>query len=420
MKQPYDVVIIGGGASGVIAGIFATQYGAKVLIIEKMKEPLRKLKITGKGRCNITNMAPLPEFLQKTGPDPDFLKPAFTRFFNEDTIVFFNKIGVKTMVERGGRVFPQSNSAIEVVDKLVMQARSLGVEFKCNSKVKGFIKQDEIITGVEIVPNQIIKGKTFILAAGGASYPATGSSGDGYPIANALGHKVTAVRPALVPVETVGPTARNLQGLSLANVKVNVWIDEKKTDEEMGEMLFTHFGLTGPIILSLSRRTNEAIQKKKNVIFSIDLKPALDDQKLDNRLQRDLDANGKMKLSNIFKFWLPSKLIPEFLRLLSLNGEKLSNQVNGEEKKRIRKLMKDFRFEVTSMRPFSEAIITSGGIGRELINPETMASKLYSNLYFAGEIMDVDANTGGYNLQIAFSTGVLAGESAAKNAMAVR
>ncbi len=417
MKQIHDVVIVGGGASGVIAGIFAAQCGAKVLIIEKMKEPLRKLKITGKGRCNITNNAPLADFLRKTGPDPDFLKPAFARFFNDDTVSFFNNIGVNTVVERGGRVFPQSNSAIEVVDKLVLFARAKGVEFKCNSKVKGFIREDDQITGVEIVPNQVIKGKSFILAAGGASYPATGSSGDGYPIVTALGHKVTTIRPALVPVETSGLTAKNLQGLSLSNVKVNVWIDGKKTDEEMGEMLFTHFGLTGPIILSLSRRHNDSIQKKKNVVFSIDLKPALDEQKLDNRLQRDLDENGKMKLSNIFKFWLPSKLIPEFLRQLSLNGEKLSNQVNADEKKKIRKLLKDFRFEVTSLRSFSEAIITSGGISREQINPETLASMLYPNLYFAGEIIDVDANTGGYNLQIAFSTGVLAGEYAAKMAL---
>jgi predicted Rossmann fold flavoprotein len=266
---------------------------------------------------------------------------------------------------------------------------------------------------VEIVPNEIIQGKTFILATGGASYPATGSSGDGYPIARNLGHIVTPILPALVPVETKGETAKNLQGLSLINVKVNVWIDGKKVDEEFGEMLFTHFGLSGPIILTLSRRHNEAIQQKRNVILSIDLKPALDDQKLDNRLQRDLNENGKMKLVNLFRQWLPAKLIPEFIRLLGLDGEKLSNQVKGDERKKIRLLLKDFRFEVTALRPFSEAIITSGGISVDQIQAKTLASKIYPNLFFAGETMDVDANTGGYNLQIAFSTGVMAGEQAA-------
>jgi predicted Rossmann fold flavoprotein len=413
IKQNFDVIIIGGGASGVMAGIFAAKASAKVLILEKMREPLRKLKITGKGRCNITNTAPLAAFLNETAPNSNFLKPVFSKFFNEDTINFFHGIGVETIVERGGRVFPKSNSAIDVTDALLKHAKSCGVEIRCNSKVKRLHVKENKITGVEIVPNQIINGKTFILATGGASYPATGSSGDGYPIVRELGHKVTNIRPALVPVETKGDTAKNLQGLSLKNVKVNVWIDGKKTDEEFGEMLFTHFGLSGPIVLSLSRRHNEAIQQKKNVVFSIDLKPALDEQKLDNRLQRDLDENGKMKLSNIFKLWLPSKLIFEFIRLLNLNGETLANKVSGEERKKIRLLLKDFRFEVIALRPFSEAIITSGGVSLEQIDSKTLASKIYPNLFFAGEVIDLDANTGGYNLQIAFSTGVMAGEQAA-------
>ena len=412
MKQQYDVVIIGGGPAGLLAGIFAAKNGAKVLILEKMKEPLRKLKITGKGRCNITNTATLSAFLDETG-DENFLKPIFSRFFNEDTINFFREIGVKTVEERGGRIFPESNSAVHVANALTDYAWKCGVEIRCNSKVKSFKVEENKITACEIVPNALIKGKTFILSTGGASYPATGSSGDGYPIARNIGHKVTSIRPALVPVETKGDTAKNLQGLSLANVKVNVLIEGKKVDEEFGEMLFTHFGLSGPIIITLSRRHNEAIQQKKNIIFSIDMKPALDDQKLDNRLQRDLDANGKMKLVNLFRQWLPAKLIPEFLKILKLNGEKLANQVNGDERKKIRMLMKDFRFEITSLRPFSEAIITSGGINLDEINSKTLASKNFPNLFFAGEVMDLDANTGGYNLQIAFSTGAIAGEQAA-------
>lgn len=415
---PMDVVVIGGGPSGLMAAIFAAKSGAKVLLLEKMREPLRKLKITGKGRCNITNTAPLAAFLAETSPNPNFLKPSFLRFFNEDTIDFFEQIGIPSVVERGGRVFPESNSAVDVANKILNHAKECGVEIRCDSKIKGFKTDNDKIVGVEVVPNEIISGKTFILATGGASYPATGSSGDGYPIARSLGHQVTPIRPALVPVETKEESAKNLQGLSLINVRVNVWIDGKKVDSEFGEMLFTHFGLSGPIILTLSRRHNISIQQKKNIIFSIDLKPALDEQKLDNRLQRDLDANGKMKLVNVFKLWLPAKLIPEFIRILSLDGEKLGNQVKSEERKKIRLLLKDFRFEITALRPFSEAIITSGGISLDQVNSKNLSSKLFPNLFFAGEVLDLDANTGGYNLQIAFSTGVMAGEQAAWMALA--
>jgi predicted Rossmann fold flavoprotein len=246
MSKEYDVVIIGGGPAGLMAGIFAAKNGAKAIIIEKMREPLRKLKITGKGRCNITNTAPLSAFLKETAPNPNFLKPAFTRFFNTDTVGFFQEIGIKTVEERGGRVFPESNSAVDVANKLVDHAEKCGVEIKYNAKVKGFKTEENKIIACEIVPNQLIKGKTFILSTGGASYPATGSSGDGYPIARNSGHEVTPIRPALVPVETKGNIAKDLQGLSLKNVKVNVWIDGKKADEEFGEMLFTHFGLSGP------------------------------------------------------------------------------------------------------------------------------------------------------------------------------
>jgi predicted Rossmann fold flavoprotein len=408
-----DVVIIGGGPAGLMAAIFATRLGAKVLLLEKMRDPLRKLKITGKGRCNITNTANLKAFLAEIGPQPNFLKPAFHRFFNEDTIAFFHEIGVQTVVERGGRVFPESNSAVDVADKMMDHAQRCDVAIRCDSRIKRIIAEEGRITGVELSTREVIQGKAFILATGGASYPATGSSGDGYALARSLGHRVTATHPALVAVETEGDTAKNLQGLSLVNVKANVWIEGKKAGDEFGEMLFTHFGLSGPIILTLSRRYNEALQARKEVLFSIDLKPALDDKKLDQRLQRDLDEHGKMKLANLFKDWLPSKLIPEFLRLLALDGNKWAHQVSAEERKKIRLLMKDFRFRVTSLRPFSEAIITAGGVSLDQIQSRTMASKLYPNLFFAGEVLDLDANTGGYNLQIAFSTGVLAGEQAA-------
>lgn len=413
----FDVVIIGGGPAGIMAGIFAAQAGAKPILLEKMDAPLRKLKITGKGRCNLTNTAALPDFLAQIGPQSRFLRPAFQRFFNDDTMAFFESIGVPTVVERGGRVFPESNSAVDVARRMVAHAESLGVRIRCHRKLRRFVVENDRIIAVELASGETVPGKAFVLATGGASYPATGSSGEAFAVVEELGHPVTPRRPALVPVETAGETARNLQGLSLVNSQVNVWVDGRKADAEFGELLFTHFGLSGPVILTLSRRWNDAILGGRKVVFSIDLKPALDDPKLDARLQRDLETGGKTKLKNLFKGWLPAKLIPEFLQRLRLDGEKLGNQVTSEERRRLRLLLKDFSFEVTGLRPFSEAIVTAGGIGLERVDPKSMASRLHPNLFFAGEALDLDANTGGYNLQIAFSTGVLAGEKAAALAL---
>ena len=411
-----DVVVIGGGPAGLMAAIFAVRSGARVLLLERMREPLRKLRITGKGRCNLTNTSELRTFLAESGPSPGFLKPSFHRFFNDDTISFFEEIGVKTVVERGGRVFPESNSAVDVANRLTAHAQQSGVSLRCDSRIKRILAENGRITGVELTTQEVIQGEAFVLATGGASYPATGSSGDGYALARSLGHQVTAIRPGLVAVETEGDSAARLQGLSLVNVKASVWKEGRKLGDEFGELLFTHFGLSGPIILTLSRRYNAVLHEGKDIVFSIDLKPALEDRKLDLRLRRDLDENGRMKLANLFKQWLPSKLIPEFLRLLELDGNTWANQVSGEARKQIRLLMKDFRFRFTALRPFSEAIITVGGIALEQVHSKTLASRLYSNLFFAGEVLDLDANTGGYNLQIAFSTGVLAGEQAARAA----
>ena len=412
-----DVVVLGGGPAGLLAALFAARAGAAVLVLERMREPLRKLRITGKGRCNLTNTADLRDFLAEIGPGAPFLKPSFRRFFNQDTRAFFESIGVGTVVERGGRVFPESNSAVDVAQKLRAHAEASGVVLRCGARARRFVVEGGRITGIELADGEVVAGRAFVLATGGASYPATGSTGDGYALARELGHRVTPIRPALVPLETEGETAGRLQGLSLVNAQAGLWIDGRKAGSAFGEMIFTHFGLSGPIVLTLSRQCNQAVQEGKAVEVAIDLKPALDDRKLDLRLLRDLDANGRMKLANLFKQWLPAKLIPEFLRLLGLDGDTWANQVDASARKRIRVLMKDLRFKVTALRPFSEAIITSGGIALDEVRSRTLGSKLHPNLFFAGEVLDLAANTGGYNLQIAFSTGVLAGESAARSGL---
>ena len=286
----------------------------------------------------------------------------------------------------------------------------LGVKIKVGYNVESLIVKNNAITGVVANGQDFIANK-IIIATGGKSYPGTGSTGDGYKLAKRVGHTINNVMPALVPLETEGRTAQNLQGLNLKNVKASVWVNNKKLGEDFGEMIFTHFGLSGPIILTLSRIAVAEIQNNNSVEFSIDLKPALDEQKLDKRLIRDLNEHGKKKLVNIFRYWLPSTMIPVFLDLLKFDPEKECHQVSAKERKKITYLIKNFRFKISNYRSFKEAIITAGGISTKEISPKTMESKLVKGLFFAGEIIDLDAETGGYNLQIAYSTGWLAGNS---------
>lgn len=410
----YDVIVVGAGPAGLLAAGRAAEKGAKVLILEKMEREGRKLLITGKGRCNITNDAPISEFITHVYPKGRVLKNSFSKFFSKDIIELLSRYGVESTLERGGRYFPASNQSKDVLKALLLWVKELGVKIACNTRVEEIITDDGKVTGIQAVGNKYYTSN-IIIATGGKSYPATGSNGDGYELAKRIGHKLVKARPALVPLETSGKLAQSLQGLNLKNVKAVVWINGKKSGEAFGEMIFTHFGLSGPIILTLSRIVVEALHNKNNVDITIDLKPALDEQKLDNRLIRDLNEHGKKKIVNIMKFWLPSTMVPVFIELLGIDPQKECHQVSSKERKKIRHLLKNLPTTITNHRSFKEAIITSGGIPINEISPKTMESKIISGLFFAGEIIDVDAETGGYNLQIAYSTGWLAGDSISVN-----
>jgi len=406
----HDVIVIGAGPAGLLAAGRAAELGGKVLILEKMNQPGRKLLITGKGRCNITNSAPISEFITHVYPKGRFLKNAFSQFYSKEIIELLEKYGVDVKLERGGRYFPAGNKASEVLKALLKWTETLNVEIRCNHKVEKLIIENNSVTGL-IANGKVFKTNNIILATGGKSYPATGSTGDGYFLAKEAGHTIETARPALVPLETQGNIAQKMQGLNLKNVKAVVWANGKKAGEAFGEMLFTHFGLSGPIILTLSRLVVDELQKGNKVEISVDLKPALDEQKLDKRLLRDLNEHGKKQVSNIFRSWLPASMIPVFIELLNIDPAKACHQVSSKERKQIRVMLKNLRFTITKSRPFKEAIITAGGVPTNEIKSKTMESKLVQGLYFAGEIIDLDAETGGYNLQIAYSTGWVAGNA---------
>jgi len=409
----FDVIVVGAGRAGLLAAGRGAELGNKVLILEKMEREGRKLLITGKGRCNVTNDAAIADFITKVRPKGRFLRNAFSQYYSGDIIELLQKYGLELTLERGGRYFPTSHKSADVLQALLAWVNEQKVEIRCNHRVEKLIVENGTIQGIQANGKPFL-AKHIILATGGKSYPATGSNGDGYEMARQVGHTLEKARPALVPVETEGPLAKKLQGLNLKNVKAVVWVNDKKCAEDFGEMLFTHFGLSGPIILTLSGFIVDELQKKNKVEITVDLKPALDEQKLDKRLIRDLNEHGKKKISNIFRFWLPSKMVPVFIDLLGLDPEKECHQVSSKERKQIRYLLKNLSFKITNYRPFKEAIITAGGIPTNEISPKTMESKLVKGLYFAGELIDLDAETGGYNLQIAYSTGWVAGNSCLK------
>jgi len=410
----FDVIVVGAGPAGLLAAGSAAKSGNHVLVLEKMSREGHKLLITGKGRCNITNDAGINDFISFVFPNGRFLRTAFSQFYSKDILNLLHSQGVETTLERGGRYFPASNKAKDVLHALLRWVNELKVEIRLHHKVEKLLVQDKILQGL-IANGQKYTADHVILATGGMSYPATGSNGEGFELARSVGHTIESLRPALVPLETAGDIAKKLQGLNLKNVRALVWVNGKKEAEDFGEMIFTHFGLSGPIILTLSRTVVDALQKKNSVEITIDLKPALDEQKLDNRLIRDLNEHGKKQFSNILRYWLPAKLVPVFLELLALDPEKACHQISSKERKKIRYLLKNMSFKITKSRSFKEAIITAGGVSTREISPKTMESKLIKGLCFAGEMIDLDAKTGGYNLQIAYSTGWLAGSSCKKS-----
>ena len=407
------VAIIGGGAAGLLAGIAAAQNGAQVTIFEKMRLPGKKIMITGKGRCNITNACEIPEFIKNIPGNGRFLNSALHRFTNDDIVLLLESHGLQTKVERGGRIFPVSDKAKDVVDTLVKIFTEAGGKLQLDTKVIEILAKDGQVNGVKTISG-VYPADAVILAAGGASYPGTGSDGGGAKLAAKLGHKIVPLRPSLVPLESDYPYVDDLQGLSLRNVQGTLTADGEKIGSEFGEMLFTHFGVSGPIILSLSNLAAKALDEGKEVELHIDLKPALSEEKLDARIQRDFTQYSKKQLANGMKDLLPQRLIPVVCDMADRDKEKFINQISREERHRLLAALKNFCVPITSTRPLAEAIVTAGGVSVKEINPKTMESKLIRGLHFAGEVMDVDGYTGGYNLQAAFSSGHAAGMAAAE------
>ncbi len=406
----FDVIVVGAGPAGLLAAGRASELGKKVLVLEKMREEGRKLLLTGKGRCNITNNAEIDEFINHVHPNGRFLRNAASQFFSNDIIDLLERYGVEVTLERGGRYFPTSNKSRDVLLALLKWTRESGSVIRCGHKVEKLIIDNNTIRGLQANGVKFTSGNV-ILTTGGKSYPATGSNGEGYELARQAGHTIIKARPSLVPLETEGSIAAKLDGLNLRNVKAVVWVNGKKITESFGELAFMKFGLSGPIILTLSRLVVDELHKNSDIEISIDLKPALDEQKLDKRLLRDLDEFSKSRIEQVFRKWMPAQLISIFIEILKIDPEKEANQISSKERKLIRYLLKNLIFRVTGYRPFKEAIITAGGISTKEIYPKTMESSIVKGLFFAGEIIDLDADTGGYNLQIAWSTGWLAGDS---------
>lgn len=403
------VVVIGGGAAGLMAAVIAGREGAKVTLLEKMNYVGKKMGITGKGRCNITNACDMSDFIKNTPGNGKFLYGAYERFTNEDLLQLLHDAGLETKVERGGRVFPASDSALDVRNTFMKLMKHYGVDVHLEEPVKKLLIDDGVVTGV-VTDKETYHADAVVIATGGKSYPATGSTGDGYILAAQAGHTITDIRPSLVPIVTEESWVKDLMGLSLRNVELSVVAKNKVQAKMFGEMMFTHFGITGPIVLSLSHAVGKLMRKKNigTIGLDINLKPALSPETLDKRLQKDFDLYSKKQLINGMKDLLPSRLIPLIIELAGIDPQKPINQISKEERQQIGYMLQHMPLTVKGLRPVEEAIVTAGGISLKEFNPKTMESKLVKGLYGAGEVLDIDAFTGGYNLQAAFSTGYVA------------
>ena len=408
------VVVIGGGPAGMMAAITSAEQRNEVILVEKNNSLGKKLLITGKGRCNITSSLEMSEFIKNTPGNGRFLYSAFENYTNQDIIAFLAKQGLKVKEERGNRIFPVTDRSLDVLNCFKNKLNELKVKIIYNSKVEEIIVENNEIVGVK-TNKETIKAEKVILATGGKSYSSTGSTGDGYKLAMKLGHTVTTIKPSLVPLVTYEKNiCQNMQGLSLRNVKISIKEENKTIYEDFGEMLFTHFGVSGPTILSgsahLVRYKNiEQLLKDKKIKLHIDLKPALTPEKLDERILRDFEQLKNKQFKNSLDKLLPQKMINTIIDISGINPEKKVNEITKEERRNLVNLFKNFELTIKDFRPIEEAIITSGGINIKEVNPKTMESKIIKGLYFAGEILDVDSYTGGFNLQIAYSTGYTAG-----------
>lgn len=403
------IIVIGGGPAGMMAAIKAAENGAAVVLLEKMDRLGRKMMITGKGRCNITNTADVPEMIRNIPGNGVFLNSVLRAFDNHEVMEFFAAQGVATKVERGGRVFPVSDKAADVVFAMVRRLNDLGVEIRCQAPVRHLLLREGQAVGAVLKSGEVLAADAVVLAAGGASYPGTGSSGEGAAMAAAVGHTIVPLEPALAPLELEEDWVKELSGLSLRHVEVRLLVNDKVKEQRFGEMLFTHFGVSGPIILTLSREAALALRHGDFVELGLNLKPALTPEQVENRLQRDFAQYRNRAIKNGLGDLLPARLIPPLLDLAYLPPDKSIHQITRRERQRLASLLQNVPLTVTRMRPLAEAIVTMGGIATREIDPKTMASKICPGLFIAGEVADVDAFTGGYNLQAAFSMGAAAG-----------
>ncbi len=413
MEDKSRIIVVGGGAAGMMTALIAARRGHQVMLLEKMQQPGLKLRITGKGRCNLTNTAPMKEFLTHVGQDPRFMRNSFSQFFNTQLMELIEELGVPLIVERGNRVYPKSGKSLDIFLALITELERMpNVEIRKGCRVAELIIEEGKACGVRLADGTSLRADKTVIATGGMSYPLTGSTGDGYKMAESAGHTLSPRRPALVSLKTDLKIPQELVNFALKNVKLTISRkDGKRLSEHFGEMTFTPDGIDGPIVLSASRVATGPLHDGEQLTAHLDLKPAIEEATLDKRLISDLNSNGTRLFNDALRLWLPAELVPLALQNLHIEYYKRLNQITGAERKRLLQFLKDFTFTLTGTGNFEEAIVTQGGVSLKEVNPKTMESKMVSGLYLVGEVLDLDADTGGYNLQLAFTTGFAAGNN---------